>query len=692
MVSLHRVVRLVIAISIVTILLVASGSAIVDDRNRYDTSSQGRMSGSLLNDNIRTLSSTPTEQVNPYRSYISEPAPIGIADYGLGNNGLPYNYTTSSFMGNVTLDSISMYSSSTSSYNVTFQLNVNMIFSYRSNFYDFWIQDVAYLNTSSRQITFIDNIWNLTAPNANMYNSTVLGNGTIGSTGSKSGPSQFYYDFSNSALPGNNVTLSNGSSFLLKVNAYLGPGGFPEVSFLYNDGFGWVIYDNAVFHFASNLNQIPYFFVSGNSYNPANTYYDAELVIGGPGNASQSEDINSSILLMLEYYNGNNYQTVPNAFNFGSDTGETIYNAIGDWTYGSVTGRVAAYVRSGSGSLGQLYNSSELSTLKITSNISNGALYIKAINSTSGALNVTSFVGGQLNVTLFPGNYSIQIYNYSTGAFENYGNVTLWAGKETLLPNDTYEVKFLENGLPAGSFWYLNVSGISSGSISADQYSVYLHNGTYNFTTFTSDRNYRAVNGSGVIVVNGTTLQIQVSFLPILFNISFVETGLPAGTEWSVTLNGKGTIKSISDTIVFSVINGTYNFIIPKTADYAPNSSTGSVNVSGNDTFQLEPFSLLYGYLTGKIKPAASVISVDGNLYKTENGSYNISLAPGNYSITVSAAGYVNYTTNITITSQNLTHLQISNLQPELNPWPYAVVILLIIGMLVGLIWYRKKK
>jgi hypothetical protein len=632
-----------------------------------------------------------SQQVDPYRSYISEPAPIGIADYGIGNRGLPYNYSTSSFMGNVTIESISMYSPSVHSYNVTFQLNVNLVFSYRSNQYDYWIQDVAYLNTSSLQITFIDNIWNLSAPNANMYNSTILGNGTIGNTGSKSGPSQFYYDFANSSLPGNNISLTTNSSFLLKVNTNLGPGNSPEVSFLYNDGHGWVVYDKAVFYFASKLNHNPYFYVSGYSYNPANTYYDAELIIGGPGNSSQSEDISSSILLMLEYYNGNNYQTIQNAFNFGGDTGETVYNAIGGWTYGSITGRVAAYVQGGSGPLGQLYNSSELSSLKIITNISSGALYVKSLNYTGKPLNVTSFVGGILNVTLFPGKYSIEIYDFATGEVKNYGSVTLSAGKETLLPNSTYEVSFQENGLPAGASWYLNVSGINSGSILTDQYSVYLHNGTYNFTTFSTDKDYRDLNESGVIVVNGTSLQVEIRFVPYLFNISFVESGLPSGTMWSVSLNGKGTVNSTNDVINFSVPNGTYNFVIPRTGNYALNSSTGTVIVNGTNITKLEVFQILDGYLTGKIRPSTAVILVNGTSYNAINGKYNISLKPGNYSVKFIAPGYLNYTTNVTVTSLNSTNLKTIELIQKFD-YTFLLIIPLIIFLVLGALVMRHRK
>ena len=39
--------------------------------------------------------------VNPNQYYTHEPAPMGIADFGIGPGGLPYYYNTTSFLGTV---------------------------------------------------------------------------------------------------------------------------------------------------------------------------------------------------------------------------------------------------------------------------------------------------------------------------------------------------------------------------------------------------------------------------------------------------------------------------------------------------------------------------------------------------------------------------------------------------------------
>ncbi|MEM3540009.1 MAG: hypothetical protein QXL66_03375, partial [Thermoplasmata archaeon] len=64
------------------------------------------------------------------------------------------------------------------------------------------------------------------------------------------------------------------------------------------------------------------------------------------------------------------------------------------------------------------------------------------------------------------------------------------------------------------------------------------------------------------------------------YNAIFVETGLPSGTEWSVTFNGN-TKSSSSNTITFTVPGGTYQYIIEPVSGYIANPSSGSLTLGG---------------------------------------------------------------------------------------------------------------
>lgn len=266
------------------------------------------------------------EEINPYLFYSQEPAPMGIADYGIGPNLQPYSYGTQAFLGIVKVNSLNTYNSSLnlSANWMSFQLNVNLLFENGNNEFTYWIQDVANLDTSNNYIQFIDNIWNDSSISSSMYSSTVLGNGTIGN----SGGTGFYYCWANQYLPGNDVYLSYPYTIQFEVITYINALGYPAVEFLYNDGYGWVTYDNAVFIFSNDLTSYPYFLVDGYQYEPDGKVYDAELILGGPGSGYQTYDVDSSLFLQLEFWNGNNFQMVPNAYNFGSHTAEGISNVI----------------------------------------------------------------------------------------------------------------------------------------------------------------------------------------------------------------------------------------------------------------------------------------------------------------------------------------------------------------------------
>jgi len=90
------------------------------------------------------------QHVNPFSLYSKEPAPMGIADYGIGPNGQPFKYRTSKFLGIISVNNLGTYNASLnqSAYSIGFQLNVNLFFENGNTQYAYWVQDVAFVNTS----------------------------------------------------------------------------------------------------------------------------------------------------------------------------------------------------------------------------------------------------------------------------------------------------------------------------------------------------------------------------------------------------------------------------------------------------------------------------------------------------------------------------------------------------------------
>lgn len=64
------------------------------------------------------------------------------------------------------------------------------------------------------------------------------------------------------------------------------------------------------------------------------------------------------------------------------------------------------------------------------------------------------------------------------------------------------------------------------------------------------------------------------------YPVTFTESGLQAGTSWTVTLNG-ATQSSASGSVTFSKTNGTYSYSIGAISGYTASQSSGSLTVSG---------------------------------------------------------------------------------------------------------------
>jgi outer membrane protein assembly factor BamB len=74
------------------------------------------------------------------------------------------------------------------------------------------------------------------------------------------------------------------------------------------------------------------------------------------------------------------------------------------------------------------------------------------------------------------------------------------------------------------------------------------------------------------------------------YSVVFTTSSLPPGTSWNVTLNAQ-TQSSTSDSIVFNVPNGVYNFSVTPPKGYAASPEVGSVTVHFADMNQEVAFT-----------------------------------------------------------------------------------------------------
>jgi sugar lactone lactonase YvrE len=141
-----------------------------------------------------------------------------------------------------------------------------------------------------------------------------------------------------------------------------------------------------------------------------------------------------------------------------------------------------------------------------------------------------------------------------------------------------YPLNFTAEGLPASTPWGVSVNGTvvrGSGSSAIESED----NGTFDWTA-APVAGWSASPSSGTATVNGAGANVKIAFTPVTYSVMFTETGLPSGTNWSVTL-GTATHYGTSATIGFEEPNGSYAYAVGTVPGYSSASSPSLVSITG---------------------------------------------------------------------------------------------------------------
>ncbi|HTT26583.1 MAG TPA: PQQ-binding-like beta-propeller repeat protein, partial [Thermoplasmata archaeon] len=154
-----------------------------------------------------------------------------------------------------------------------------------------------------------------------------------------------------------------------------------------------------------------------------------------------------------------------------------------------------------------------------------------------------------------------------------------------ILTYHLFPLDFTETGLPAGTSWSVQL-GSSSNTSTAPTLGFEVANGSYSFAVV-PEPDYRVNVSNGFVLVNGSAVQVSLLFALSLSNVTFEETGLPKGVNWSVVLNGTehaGTAgPGRSSNLTFAELNGTYDWAVNSPEYFEPNETSGEVTVRGSD-------------------------------------------------------------------------------------------------------------
>jgi Thermopsin len=445
----------------------------------------------------------------PATPYAPGGRPMGITDLGDAPNGT-VSYSAPSFEGTATLGSISVCAASSpcGSTSLSFQLNLNFGFVDRGKWYDYWVQDVAIVDTSDARVTEVaDNIWNFSRTGATMYASSVAGAGSVFSYSS----SLAYYGFAV-------ATSAALASFTLTVNASVTPSGLPSVTFLYDLGTGPVAYDNVTFPFATHLVASYDFVVNGTTPNPYGLAYDAEWVLGGPGGGSSTIDIASDLELALAEWNGHNYESVGDAVDYGSDTGETITQASVSEAAAGGSGTLAAQIVPGTETYGTLWTLATVARVTVQGpEVCNATLE-------PGAGSVP-YLAGNATLLLQPGTLAFAVA--CNGISQSLGAETLVAGTTTALSLVGWTTLiFASSGLPRGDAWGASFGAGSIAAASANL-TAFLPPGSYAYRIEAGPPGYLPVPSAGAVTVptSGATVPVLWGSVTVTASAPSVDVG-----------------------------------------------------------------------------------------------------------------------------------------------------------------------
>lgn len=239
--------------------------------------------------------------------------PIGIADYGIalyyGEPLLAYSYETSEVLGVAFIRSITVTDvrsgCGVKAGDGYVDVQLNSIVRAGGGYYI--VQDVAIFNETTASI--VDNVWNITSPNATLSN--VVGLGSISSFNG-----QQYYAY-------NNIIGKLNPPFNLTLAIMVNGSNSTHISFGYGIQGSLRWFDNVTLINVSK----PSIVVNGSGYAEFGIPIDSELVITGPvcGIGAVIKNINATFTL-LHRVNGS-YYPAPYTWGIGTLTGEAVANA-----------------------------------------------------------------------------------------------------------------------------------------------------------------------------------------------------------------------------------------------------------------------------------------------------------------------------------------------------------------------------
>ncbi|MCI4322484.1 MAG: S8 family serine peptidase [Thermoplasmata archaeon] len=286
-----------------------------------------------------------------------------------------------------------------------------------------------------------------------------------------------------------------------------------------------------------------------------------------------------------------------------------------------------------------------------------GTLWYVNITNRSGPVVDLSGSSASLGVNLPNGAYNFTLASRDKSWRPSPGYTSTFSVNGANLPEApsfeevTFTASYSQTGLPYGSDpWYVNATNRTGSVFSVESVNGYanltLPNGSYTFLVASGGLRWGPDPGSGALTIQGANRTVPVVFSEQQFDVTFEETGLPAGTLWFV--NGTGAawgISAASSSGAISLSNGTYSYTIASSnKSFAPSAAPSPFNVTGRAIDLTVPFELVTYVASfhegGDLPPAIPwYVNVSGQPSVSCEGCANsVTLPNGTYEYDVTSA------------------------------------------------------
>jgi hypothetical protein len=321
--------------------------------------------------------------------------------------------------------------------------------------------------------------------------------------------------------------------------------------------------------------------------------------------------------------------------------------------------------------------------------------------------------GGGFDALTIPGSY--QVAGNATTVVVNFAFVGITFSGNGLPSTTPWEILLYPAGDPAASTLV---------SLMGDRpVLVNLTNGTYDFAV-AAPLDYAPTETNGSFQVGTQAATIDIDFVnvsaPAMYLLLVNESGLAAGTDWQLVLQGQSSMVMAPEGFVSAHPNGTYGFSVGAVPGFTPTPSFGFVTVDGraadltidftanrtlppptNYSVTFEEHGLLAGTSWSvSVDGVARSSSTASIVFELSNGTFGYVLgavpaeSPNVSSGSVRVAG-ASMTIDVTFSSASGTTHPTTNATTNLPASDWAVlgaVIGLLVGALLAWLGLRGRK